>query len=167
MKKHSGFSVSTVILVLYGTLVGGTGDLFGVENNPRGIAVSGYSYNPVGKPDPFRSFLDEELAAKKTADLLAMKKAAAKRPADSLFPLRRSAVDQYKLRGIAGNALSRTAIVEDGSGKFYPISPGTIIGQENGKVAAILPDRVIVEQTARDRKGQSKVMRITMKLHEE
>jgi Tfp pilus assembly protein PilP len=161
MKKHSGFSVSTVIvlLILFGTLAGGTEELFGIESEPQEQEGSVFSYNPEGKPDPFRPFIDAETAAKK--------KVVRKPPVVVRSPLQRSAVNGYKLRGIAGNASDRTAIVEDAGGKYYPLFRGTIIGRNNGLVTAILPDRVIVEEMARDRGGQSKVNRITMKLHEE
>lgn len=163
MKKHNGFSVSTVIvlLILYGTLVGGTGDLYGVENEAQGVDVSGYDYNPMGKPDPFRPFIESETAVKK-------KKAETKRPrVTSLSPLQKSSIDQYKLKGIAGNGQNRSAIVADANGKFYPVFRGTTIGLNNGKVVAILADRVVVEETAKNQKGEPKVTRVTMKLHDE
>ena len=73
--------------------------------------------------------------------------------------------------GIAGNDMRRTAVVEDGAAKKnYPLFVGTYIGSNEGRVAQILPDRVIVEERVEDetKKGkQVQIRRITMMLHKE
>lgn len=109
-----------------------------------------YSYNPVGKPDPFRPFVEEEIAAKKKAE---------KKKIISIFPLQRIETEQFKLVGIAGDQNKRIAMVEDVTKKFYPLSIGTRIGVNNGKVIEILPDRVVVEEY----KGK-KAKRVILKL---
>jgi len=114
-------------------------------------AVSTYSYNPAGKPDPFRPFVEEEVAAKKKAE---------KKTVSSIFPLQRLDVEQFKLVGIAGDQKRRIAMVEDITKKFYPLSVGTRIGMNNGKVVEILSDRVIVEEYK-----TKKAKRIILKLH--
>ncbi|MEN6375236.1 MAG: pilus assembly protein PilP [Smithella sp.] len=114
-------------------------------------AESTYSYNPAGKPDPFQPFVEEEVAAKKKAE---------KKKASSIFPLQRIEVEQFKLVGIAGDPNRRVAMVEDVAKKFYPLSVGTCIGLNNGKVVEILPDRVIVEEYK-----AKKTKRIILKLH--
>lgn len=96
-----------------------------------------YSYNPAGKPDPFRPFVQEEIAAKKKAE---------KKKAISIYPLQRIETEQFKLVGIAGDQKQRIAMVEDVTKKFYPLSIGTRIGLNNGKVIEILQDRVVVEE---------------------
>ena len=174
-KKRNSFPVSLTIAVafLYGILAGVTGALHAAEAKaapvpaaaqvkvapvPAAVAQT-YHYSPVKKPDPFRSFLDREAAEQK-------KKAAKLTPIPQ-SPLQRADVDQYKLRGIAGDEGRRSAIVEDANGRFYPLFRGTVVGKNNGKVVEILPDRVIVEEKVRTRAGQSQVKRITMKLHRE
>lgn len=114
-------------------------------------AVSTYSYNPAGKPDPFRPFVEDEVAAKKRAE---------KKKVSSIFPLQRMEVEQFKLVGIAGDQNRRIAMVEDMTKKFYPLSIGTRIGINNGKVIEILSDRVIVEEYK-----TKKAKRIILKLH--
>lgn len=114
-------------------------------------AESAYSYNPAGKPDPFRPFVEDEVAAKKTAE---------KKKTSSIFPLQRIEVEQFKLVGIAGDQNRRIAMVEDVTKKFYPLSIGTRIGMNNGKVVEILSDRVIVEEYR-----TKKAKRIILKLH--
>ena len=112
---------------------------------------------PAAKPDPFRPFieLDQEKA-------LALKKKAESKVLP-VSPLQRAEIDQFRLLGIAGDERSRTAMVDDGKGKFYPLIVGTAIGMNQGRVAQILADRVIVEEATKER-GKKKVKRIIMKL---
>ena len=51
-------------------------------------------------------------------------------------------------------------MVEDMTKKFYPLSIGTRIGINNGKVIEILSDRVIVEEYK-----TKKAKKIILKLH--
>jgi Tfp pilus assembly protein PilP len=111
-----------------------------------------YSYNPVGKPDPFRPFMDAEVTSKKKDE---------KKDVSSIFPLQRAEVDQFRLAGIAGDKSRRVAIVvEDATKKHYPLFVGTHIGIHRGKVVEILPDRVIVEEYE-----TKKAKRVILKLH--
>jgi type IV pilus assembly protein PilP len=112
---------------------------------------STYSYNPVGKSDPFRPFVEDEIAAKKKTE---------KKAVSSIYPLQRTEVEQFRLVGITGDQNRRIAMVEDLTKKYYPLVVGTHIGVNNGKVVEILPDRVIVEE----RKAK-KAKRIILKLH--
>jgi Tfp pilus assembly protein PilP len=115
------------------------------------ITESTYSYNPSGKPDPFRPFVEAEIAGKKKEE---------KKGVSSIFPLQRAEVDQFRLVGIAGDQYRRIAVVEDATRKYYPLSIGTHIGVNNGKVIEILPDRVIVEESK-----TKKAKRIILRLH--
>lgn len=118
---------------------------------PAVPAESTYSYNPVGKPDPFQPFVDEEISAKKKEG---------KKNAVSIYPLQRMEADQFRLVGITGNKNRRIAMVEDAAKKYYPLSVGTHIGVNNGKVIEILPDRVVIEEYV-----TKKANRIILKLH--
>ena len=113
-----------------------------------------YHYNPAGKPDPFKPFIELDLAVKKKVE---------KKAALSIFPLQREGLDQFNLVGIGGNDENRIAIVEakNKKGKFYHIALGTIIGLNGGKVVEIRKDRFIVEEGAKGRSG--KKTRITKK----
>src|SRR4030043_1397448 len=102
---------------------------------------SSYNYNPVGKPDPFRPFVEIDTAAKK-----AVEKKEDKKDMSSIFPLQRVATEKFRVVGIAGDQLRRVAIVEDATKKFYPLFKGTYIGLKNGRVVEIMADRVIVEE---------------------
>jgi len=110
-----------------------------------------YSYNPVGKPDPFRPIVEEEKIVKNKET---------KKDLNSIFPLQRMEIDNFRVVGIAGNRIRRVAIVEDATKKFYPLFVGTHIGLHNGKVIEILADRIIVEEY-----DAKKTKRIILKLH--
>jgi len=97
-----------------------------------------YNYNPLGKPDPFRPFVEVEVVA--------IKKKEGKNEVASIFPLQRVKAEQFRVVGIAGDKIRRVAVVEDATKKFYPLVTGTHIGLHNGKVIEIMADRVIVEE---------------------
>jgi len=101
-------------------------------------SVDTYSYNPLGKPDPFRPFV---VVVDVVAKQQVIKKAEA-----SMFPLQRAETEKYRVVGIAGDKDHRVAIAEDAAKKFYPLFIGTHIGLYNGKVIEIMADRVIVEE---------------------
>jgi type IV pilus assembly protein PilP len=113
-----------------------------VQASPALNKVDVYSYNPSGKPDPFRPFIEVETA--KPHQVKA--KAADKKEPLSIFPLQRAETDKYKVVGIVGSEDHRAAIAEDAAKKFYPLLIGTRIGLRNGKVVEIMADRVIVEE---------------------
>ena len=110
-----------------------------------------YSYNPLGKPDPFRPFVEVEVAVKKKDE---------KKEVASIFPLQRVSAEQFRVVGIAGDNMRRVAVVEDATKKFYPLFAGTHIGLHNGKVIEIMADRVIVEEHE-----SKKAKRIILKLN--
>ncbi len=114
-----------------------------------------YSYNPAGKPDPFRPFV--EIDKKPEA-----KKAEPKKEDLSIFPLQRVGTENFRVVGIAGDEARRVAVVEDSSRKFYPLFKGTRIGTKNGKVIEIMADRVIVEE-----REENKAKRVILKLRKD
>jgi len=137
---------------------------------PTQPSVETYEYSATGKTDPFAPFLETDpvLKAKKEEEERRKALAAQGRP---ISPLQQVEIDQLKLVGIAGNDQKRTAVVEDGiAKKHYPLSVGTYVGMNGGRVVLIRPDRVIIEERL---PGQSpkakkpKVKRITVMLHQE
>ncbi|HYA15100.1 MAG TPA: pilus assembly protein PilP [Syntrophales bacterium] len=120
-------------------------------------AASEYRYNPIGKPDPFKPFIDLEIDLKKKVKSKPL----------SINPLQRASIDQFRVVGIGGDEHSRIAMIQDFKGKFYPIYLGTYIGLNSGRVVQILTDRVIVEEKITLESNKTKTTRITMKLHKE
>jgi type IV pilus assembly protein PilP len=109
-----------------------------------------YTYNPIGKRDPFKPFIT--LGPKKPI-------ATAR-----LTPLQRYEVSELRLVGILRGAAGYRALVEDASGKGFIITKGTLIGRENGRVKEIHDDRVIIKQTHKDIFGEIKEREISIRL---
>ena len=101
-----------------------------------------YTYNPAGKPDPFKPFIQ-----------LTLTKAGAK--GVPLTPLQRYETTQLKLVAIIASREGNVALVEDSAGKGYFLKKGTAIGKNDGKVTQILKDRVIIQEFEQDISGQT------------
>lgn len=110
-----------------------------------------YTYNPEGKPDPFKPFLQ-----------LTPIKVVRKTP---LTPLQKYDISQLKLVAIINTPEGNIAMVEDSAGKGYFLKKGTEIGKNDGKVKAILNDRVVVEEFYQDVLGKIKSSEISLFLH--
>jgi type IV pilus assembly protein PilP len=122
------------------------------------LAPETFTYNPVGKSDPFKPFIETDIKAASAQGLAR---------AIPLSPLQRLEVEQFTLVGIAGNPNRRVAMVEDKMNKkFYPLIIGTTIGKYSGKVVDIQPDRVIVDErgTTTIEGTKTKPKRIIMRL---
>jgi type IV pilus assembly protein PilP len=110
-----------------------------------------YTYNPVGKPDPFKPFI--QLGSKEAPRGV------------HLTPLQRYDIGQLRLVAIITFPEGNVALVEDALGKGYSLKKGTLIGKNDGKVKRILKDRVIIEEVYQDVVGQTKVNEISLFLH--
>ena len=114
-------------------------------------------YSALGKRDPFRP--------------MGVGIASAKVPPqcreENLSPLTKNNLSQLKLVGIVWKIDEPRAMVEDSEGLGYSIKRGTPIGecQYDGKVKAIRPSEIVIEQKVRDPIfGTSKVREVNMKL---
>jgi type IV pilus assembly protein PilP len=116
-----------------------------------------YSYNPVGKIDPFRPILNSRVGRKSTDLRKVLDKTA------PLTPLQKIEIDQVKLVGIIVSPKGNKAIVEDASGKGYILTKGTYIGTNFGKVIKILDNKVVVCEEVEDYiTGQIKSREVTL-----
>ena len=109
-----------------------------------------YTYNPVGKRDPFKPFI-----------ALGPKRQVTTAP---LTPLQRYDVSELKLVGILKGPMGYRALVEDAGGKGFIVAKGTLIGRGNGQVKEIHKDRMVVEETYQDIFGQVKRRLISVPL---
>lgn len=108
-----------------------------------------YAYSPVGKRDPFRSFLLEETKA-------AEKKVAVPvKPIENLRcgPLCKWDLEQLRLVAIVSGVSSPMAMVEAPDGKGYTVRRGAFIGKRNGKVTNIRPSEMVVTEIYKDNAG--------------
>ena len=94
-----------------------------------------YSYNPIGKRDPFRSFTSIEVV----------------RP-DRIVAseLQNWELDQLLLVAILWGIDEPVAMVEDPKGKGHIIHHGDLIGKKWGRVTQIKSDEVVVTEEFRD-----------------
>jgi type IV pilus assembly protein PilP len=106
-----------------------------------------FTYNPFGKRDPFRGFLESE-----TQNQVA--------PSD---PLQGYPLANFKLTGILWGLAAPKAIVEV-AGKGFIIGRGSRIGLNRGRVVSILRDQILVAEEHRDSLGKLVVKEFQMKL---
>ena len=109
-----------------------------------------YTYNPSGKPDPFKSFLQLTSAQPRSAPLT---------------PLQKYEFSQLKLVAVLLMPDGNVGLVEDATGKGYFVKKGTLIGKNDGKIAKILEDRLVVEEVFLDVLGQKKINETSLTLH--
>ncbi len=109
-----------------------------------------YTYNPVGKPDPFKPFIQIS------------RRAPSDRP---LTPLQRYEISQLKLVAIIAAPEGNVALVEDSAGKGFFLKKGTLVGNNDGKVTKILKDRVIIEEMFQDISGKAKNTEVSLYLY--
>jgi type IV pilus assembly protein PilP len=111
-----------------------------------------YSYNPLGKRDPFRSMVDDSRVATTT-------------DSPCKEPLCQWDLDQYTLVGVVSGDANPVAMVEDPMGRGYVIRRNTRIGKQGGKVTQILRDAVTVSEhwTAPDGKDHVNPINLHLK----
>lgn len=112
-------------------------------------AQEGYVYNPIGKRDPFRSFLAVD-------------------PKDDddtpRTPLQRYDLDQYALVGVIWGVERPRALVEDPERVGHVVEIGTYIGKNWGKVTQITSSGVVVTEEYQTIDGELVVNEIPVKL---
>jgi type IV pilus assembly protein PilP len=94
------------------------------------------TYNGVGKRDPFRPFVIEPKRLQLTT------------------PLQKYELGQLKVAGVISGPSTPRAMVEDGGGMGYIVTVGTPMGPNGGVVTAILPSRIVVEESIQDYYGK-------------
>ena len=110
-----------------------------------------FVYNPAGKRDPFRTFI-ESVTEKK------------ERAAAPVTPLQNYDLNTLRLVGIMMLPGKKVAIIEDPSGKGYHVKVGTHIGLNDGVVVEILKDEVIVEEKYLDETLQTRTRKVPVKI---
>ncbi|MDO9514622.1 MAG: pilus assembly protein PilP [Syntrophales bacterium] len=118
-----------------------------------------YRYNPEGKPDPFKPFIDIVEERKEAAQKEAVQKESVPIP-----PLQRFPVDNFRLTGIVWTANKKIAIVKTPEGKRYTLRRGTPFGINGGRVEEILPDSVVVVEKIKDYSGDIHTERVILAL---
>ncbi len=120
--------------------------------DPLDVAIEaqeGYVYNPIGKRDPFRSFL-----------------AAGPKDDDETprTPLQRYDLDQYQLVGVIWGIDRPRALVQDPENTGHVVEIGTYIGKNWGKVTQITSSGAVITEEYQTMDGELVVNEIPMKL---
>jgi type IV pilus assembly protein PilP len=108
------------------------------------------NFSTVGKRDPFRPFT--------------LNTRTNSRPRENLSPLERYDLGQLRLVGVVWHVREPSAMVEDSVGLGYIVKVGTPIGANEGKVRAIKPNEIIIEETYVDLFGAKKKREVNIKL---
>jgi type IV pilus assembly protein PilP len=111
-------------------------------------AAEEYGYNPIGKRDPFRSFLSFGVREQDTPRT----------------PLQKFEIDQYSLVGIIWGIDRPRALVEDPEGVGHVMEIGTYIGRNWGKVTQITSGEAVVTEEYQTIDGELVVNNISMTL---
>lgn len=111
-----------------------------------------FSYSPVGKRDPFRSYL---------ADLSEAQAQTISRPIQAT---ERFELDQYRLTGLITGTSQPKALVEDPEGVGHTVRIGSYIGKNGGVVRRITTKGFVVTEEFRAPTGELVKVPITVKL---
>ncbi|MDI6753601.1 MAG: pilus assembly protein PilP [Thermodesulfobacteriota bacterium] len=128
-----------------------------VKVEPPPVVI--YTYNPKGKPDPFKPLIVE-----RPETPLTLKKVAEAAPEPGT-PLERLELSQIKLVALIWGIREPRAMVEDNAGKGYIITNGTPIGKNKGKVTQIIPTGVVVSERYETAAGKFTTREVTLKLY--
>ncbi len=121
-----------------------------------------YSYNPRGKPDPFKPLIVER------PQVPALKKVPEKiieEVSRTATPLERMELSQLKLVAVIWNIEKPRAMVEDGTGKGYILARGTPLGKKKGRVTEINSEGIVVTELYETSSGKWGTRPVTLKLY--
>ena len=137
----------------------------------RLLQPSTYKYDPSGKPDPFRPFIQTRLrrtAPRKKVEAATGLVSRKRSRKDCLNPLECMDVGQLTLVGIVQTEGSGAiAMAQDSAGVGYIIRVGDEIGFNDGRVTEIRQDRVIVMEKVEDIEGNLVSRKRVLLLHPE
>ncbi len=125
----------------------------GAEAAAAGETPTVYTYNAVGKRDPFRTYFAE---AEEADD-------ANKNQSE----LQRFDIDQLKLVGVIVGTATPTAMVEDPAGQGHVVRVGTLMGKHWGQVKHIRRGEIIIQEEFRDFTGRRVSHLVPLRIPEE
>lgn len=121
-----------------------------------------FTYEPRGKPDPFRPLVVE----KPEVPPPPVTPKAPKEPTlEGVSPLERLDLGQLKLVALIWSIQEPRAMVEDGAGKGYIITQGTNIGKNKGVVTKINSTGVVITEQLEAPTGKISTREVILKLY--
>ena len=122
----------------------------GVSEPASGTVVeAGFTYDPTGLRDPFRSY---EWEREKLAE------------AEVRGPLEEFDVSQLSVVGVVWNVGNARALIQDPSGKGFIVSEGARVGKNDGRIIKIDDSVVVVKETYVDLMGQEATKDIELRI---
>lgn len=115
-----------------------------------GTVEKGFSYDPTGKRDPFRSFEWE--------------RPDRRNPDELRGPLEKFDLGQLDLVAVVWRTDNAKALVQDPSGQSYIVGHGTRMGKNEGLVLRIGDNSVVVKETYVDHLGNKSTKDIEMRI---
>lgn len=106
-------------------------------------------YSPADKINPFIPLIQASPKATIAKDK------GEKKSTRTLTPLEKFDLSQIRLVAVVLAESGKIAMVEEASGKGYVVKVGTYVGKDSGKVVQILPDRIVIDETVTDLRGES------------
>jgi len=131
-----------------------------MEAKAQAAPVSIYTYDPKGKPDPFRP-----LVVEKPETPIPKPKKVEEVSLEGVTPLEKIDLTQLKLVAVIWNVPEPKGMVEDGTGKGYVLSIGTSIGKNKGKVTQITSKGVVISEKHETSAGKFKIREVSLKLY--
>src|SRR5262245_58861470 len=114
-----------------------------------GVSDAGFTYDPTGLRDPFRSFEWER-------DKLAA--------AEVRGPLEEFDISQLSVVGVVWNVGNARALIQDPSGQGFIVGEGARVGKNDGRIIKIDDSVVIVKETYVDLMGQESTKDIELRI---
>ncbi len=116
------------------------------------MALSGeFAYDPVGRRDPFRSFILDRLRDEDT---------------ETKGPLEEYDLSQLEVAGMVWRGNKRRALVIDPSGQGYVVEEGDKIGKNDGRVLEIGDSTMRVREEYVDFHGEKTTKEIDMRIRQ-
>ena len=115
------------------------------------IGDAGFVYDPIGKRDPFRSFLLQS---------------EWERDQGAESPLEKFDLSQLDVAGVIWRADKRRALILDPSGQAFVVAEGDRIGKNSGHVIEIGDSRMLVKEAYVDFHGEQTTKEIEMRIRQ-
>jgi type IV pilus assembly protein PilP len=116
-----------------------------------GAIEAGYAYDPMGKRDPFRSFVLDRLSEESD---------------EAKGPLEQFDLAQIQLLGVVWKTDRPRALVSDPSGQSYVVRTGDPIGKNEGEIVAIDDNSMRVVETYVDYVGSKTTKEIEVRVRQ-
>ena len=136
-----------------------------VEPPPPGGITSTYTYNPVGKPNPFQPLVVDKQEKPPAAPSKKIEAAGRDQKEEPGTPLERVELAALKLVAVVWDIANPRAMVEDAGGKGYILTRGTRIGKNQGQVTKITSAGIVVSEKVEGSDGKIKTREVPLRLY--